>query len=171
MTDLARHVRDVADFPKPGIVFKDLTPLLADADAFAESIRALAEPFRGSRLEAILGIEARGFIFGAAMALELGVGFVTLRKPGKLPGETIGVDYALEYGSDRIEMHVDSVSTGARVLLVDDVLATGGTLAAALELAQLAGATVVGAALVAEITALCGRARCSDLPLHVLLSF
>lgn len=171
MTDLARHVRNIADFPKAGIVFKDLTPLLADADAFADSIRALSEPFRDSRLDAILGIEARGFIFGAAMALELGVGFVPLRKPGKLPSQTIGVDYALEYGSDRIEMHVDAVAEGARVLLVDDVLATGGTLAAAVELARLAQATVVGAALVAEISTLAGRSRCPDLPLHVLMSF
>ena len=171
MTDLAAYVRDVADFPKPGIIFKDLTPLLADAGAFAEAIRRLAEPFRAARLDAVLGIEARGFIFGAALARELNVGFVPLRKPGKLPGPRIGIDYALEYGSDRIEMHVGAIAPAARVLLVDDVLATGGTLAAAVALAGTAGASVVAAALVAEISALDGRSRLPGLPLHVLLDF
>jgi len=129
--DLARYVRDVADFPKPGVVFKDLTPLLADAGAFAASIEALVSPFLDAKVERVVGIEARGFIFGAAAARALGAGFVPMRKPKKLPATTIGVDYALEYGSDRLEMHADALVRGERVLVVDDVLATGGTLAAA----------------------------------------
>ena len=126
--NLAPYIRDIADFPKPGIGFKDLTPLLGDARAFADSIEQLIAPFRESKVDCICGIEARGFIFGAAAATGLGCGFVPMRKPGKLPAATISVDYALEYGSDRLEMHVDAIRPGARVLLIDDVLATGGTL-------------------------------------------
>ena len=170
--ELARFVRDVPDFPKPGIVFKDLTPMLADARAFAAAIDALIAPFRDAGIERVVGIEARGFIFGAAAAHALGAGFVPMRKPGKLPARTIGVDYALEYAKDRLEMHADALVRGERVLLVDDVLATGGTLAAAARLCEQAGASVVGAALVAEIGILGGRARWpSDTPLHAVLRF
>ncbi len=170
--ELARFVRDVPDFPKPGIVFKDLTPMLADARAFAAAIDALIAPFRDAGIERVVGIEARGFIFGAAAAHALGAGFVPMRKPGKLPARTIGVDYALEYGKDRLEMHADALVRGERVLLVDDVLATGGTLAAAARLCEQAGASVVGAAVVAEIGILGGRARwTSDTPLHAVLRF
>lgn len=171
MTDLRQHVRDVVDFPRPGIVFKDLTPLLADAQAFATTTRQLAAPFRDGGVDVVLGIEARGFIFGAAVARELGLGFVPLRKPGKLPGAHLGIDYALEYGSDRIEMHVDAIKPGAHVLLVDDVLATGGTLAAAATLVAQAGGVLAGIALVAEIAALDGRSRLPGMPLHVLMEF
>jgi adenine phosphoribosyltransferase len=157
--DVVRFIRDVPDFPKPGIVFKDLTPLLADSAALTHVTDQLVAPFRDQGIEQICAIEARGFIFGAAAARVLGCGFVPLRKPGKLPWNHIGVDYALEYGSDRLEMHVDAVANGARVLIVDDVLATGGTLAASVNLVEMGGGVIVGAALVIEIAALGGRAR------------
>jgi adenine phosphoribosyltransferase len=170
--DLRSYVRDVADFPKPGVVFKDLTPLLADANAFAASIEALVAPFANARIERVVGIEARGFIFGAAAAHALGAGFVPMRKPRKLPAQTIGVDYALEYGSDRLEMHADALVRGERVLIVDDVLATGGTLTAAADLCEQAGANVVGATVVAEIAFLNGRGRWTrEAPLHAVLRF
>jgi adenine phosphoribosyltransferase len=170
--DLSRYVRDVAGFPKPGVVFKDLTPLLADARAFAAAIAALVAPFVDAKIGRVVGIEARGFIFGAAAAHALGAGFVPMRKPGKLPAQTIGVDYALEYGSDRLEMHADALVRDERVLVVDDVLATGGTLAAAANLCEQAGANVVGAAVVAEIAFLGGRARwMREAPLHAMLRF
>ena len=170
--DLARYVRDVADFPQPGVVFKDLTPLLADARAFAAAIDALVAPFRDTAIQRVVGIEARGFIFGAAAAHALGAGFVPMRKPRKLPAATIGIDYALEYGQDRLEMHADALVRDERVLLVDDVLATGGTLAAAASLCEHAGATLAGAAVVAEIGFLGARARWNrDAPLHAVLVF
>jgi adenine phosphoribosyltransferase len=170
--DLARFVRDVPDFPKPGIVFKDLTPMLADARAFAAAIDALIAPFREAAVDRVVGIEARGFIFGAAAAHALGAGFVPLRKPGKLPARTIGVDYALEYGRDRLEMHADALVRGERVLLVDDVLATGGTLAAGASVCEQAGALLVGGAVVAEIGFLQGRARWARGELlHAVLRF
>ena len=170
--DLARYVRDVADFPRPGIVFKDLTPLLADAGAFAGAIEALVAPFRADRIDRVVGIEARGFIFGAAAAHALGAGFVPMRKPGKLPSAKIGVDYALEYGSDRLELHADALVRDERVLLVDDVLATGGTLAAAAVLCERAGALLIGGAVAVEIGFLNGRARWArPAPLHVVLRF
>jgi adenine phosphoribosyltransferase len=170
--DLSHFVRDVADFPKPGIVFKDLTPMLADADAFATSVDALIEPFRAASIDRVAAIEARGFIFGAAAARALGAGFVPLRKPGKLPSRTLHVEYALEYGSDRLELHADAFVRGERVLLVDDVLATGGTLAAATRLCENAGADVIGAAVVAEIAFLRGRDRwMRETPLHAVLRF
>ena len=165
-------IRDVADFPKPGIAFKDLTPLLAEATAFDAAIDALVAPFRESRIDRVCAIEARGFIFGAVAALRLGVGFVPLRKPGKLPHARRGIDYALEYGSDRLEMHVDALAPGLRVLLVDDVLATGGTLAAAAQLVESSGAELAGAAVVVEIAALHGRTRWArTAPLHAVLDF
>ena len=156
---LSQWIRDIADFPKPGVTFKDLTPLLGDGAAFAESITQLVLPFRDLQVSCVCGIEARGFVFGAAAALALGSGFVPLRKPGKLPAHSIGIDYALEYASDRLEMHADAIIPGQRVLLVDDVLATGGTLEAAARLVAQAGAVIVGAALVIEIAALAGRTR------------
>jgi adenine phosphoribosyltransferase len=157
--DIARLIRDVPDFPRPGIVFKDLTPLLADFAAMTHVTDQLVRPFRDQGIEQVCAIEARGFIFGAAAARELGCGFVPLRKPGKLPSSRIGVDYALEYGIDRLEMHADAVARGARVLIVDDVLATGGTLAAAAGLVEKGGGVIIGAALAIEITGLDGRAR------------
>jgi adenine phosphoribosyltransferase len=171
MADWRDLIRDIPDFPKPGVVFKDITPLLADADGYAAMVDALAAPWRGVALDAVLGIEARGFILGAALARALGTGFVPVRKPGKLPARTHAQAYALEYGSDTLEMHVDAVAPGARVLLVDDVLASGGTLQAALALARRQGASIVGAAVLIEITALQGRARWDGaLPLEAVVA-
>jgi adenine phosphoribosyltransferase len=172
MTDFATLIRDVPDFPKPGIVFKDITPMLADAGALAAAIRAMAAPWRGVALDAVAGIESRGFILGVALARELDLGFVPIRKPGKLPGSTIGEDYALEYGHNRVEIQVDVLAPGRRVLIVDDVLATGGTLAAARSLVEKLGCQVAGAGLLLEIVALAGRDRWRDgAPLHCLLSY
>jgi adenine phosphoribosyltransferase len=163
-------LRDVPDFPKPGVLFKDIGPLLADPSGFAACIEALVEPWRDADLSAIAGIESRGFIFGAAMALKLGTGFVPLRKVGKLPPPTVGIDYDLEYGSARLEIGAQGLQAESRVLLVDDVLATGGTLAAGRRLLEQVGARVVGASVVIEIDALGGRQRWpDDAPLHALL--
>ncbi|KAB7762588.1 adenine phosphoribosyltransferase [Xanthomonas sp. LMG 12461] len=166
------RIRDIADFPKPGIVFKDITPLLADGPDFASALDEMARPWRTTPLQAVLGIESRGFILGAALAHELRTGFVPVRKPGKLPGRTVTQEYALEYGSDRIEMHADALPAGSRVLLVDDVLATGGTLRAALALAQQLELEVVGAAVLVELQALRGRDRWSEtMPLLATLIY
>jgi adenine phosphoribosyltransferase len=162
-----RLVRDVPDFPKPGIVFKDIAPVLANADGFAAAIDALAAPWRGQRLHAVLAVEARGFILGAPLARALGVGFVPLRKPGKLPGRTVSQRYALEYGEDALQLQADALPGGARVALIDDVLATGGTLAAAQALAAQLQLDVVGAGVLIELRALGGRARWQgSAPLH-----
>ena len=162
MTHWQSLLRDVPDFPKPGILFKDITPVLADADAFAAAIDDMAEPWRGISLDAIVGIESRGFILGAALALSLGVGFVPVRKPGKLPARTLSLDYALEYGSDRLQIHADALPPGARVVVVDDVLATGGTLKAALALTRQQGAEVIGAAVLLELGFLNAREHWND---------
>ncbi|WP_442681758.1 adenine phosphoribosyltransferase [Stenotrophomonas sp. JC08] len=168
----SRAIRDVADFPKPGILFKDITPLLADAHGFRAAIHAMAEPWREAGVQAVLGVEARGFILGAALALELGVGFVPVRKPGKLPGATLTQEYALEYGSDRIEVCATAIAPDTRVLLVDDVLATGGTLAATLQLAGQLQAKVCGAAVLVELEGLGGRERWPDgVPLQATLVY
>jgi adenine phosphoribosyltransferase len=150
-------VREIVDFPKPGIRFKDISPLLADGPGFAAAIAAMAQPWRDARLQAVVGIEARGFILGAPLARELGVGFVPVRKPGKLPGAVIEESYALEYGQDRLQVHRDALPAGARVLLVDDVLATGGTLAAAARLMARLQLELVGGAVLMELAALGGR--------------
>ena len=163
-------IRDVPDFPKAGVVFKDIGPLLADPAGFAACIDALVAQWHGTAVYAVCGVESRGFIFGAAMALAMKTGFVPLRKVGKLPPPTLGIDYDLEYGSARLEIGAQGVASGARVLLVDDVLATGGTLDASRRLLEQSGAVVVGASVVIEIDALGGRARWPDaVPLHALL--
>ncbi len=149
-------LRDVEDFPEPGVTFKDITPVIADGDLLADVVRAHAEPWHGT-VDMVAGLEARGFIFGAAVARELGVGFLPVRKAGKLPGPTVGVDYALEYGSARIEVHGEDLPDGARVLVIDDVLATGGTAAAGCQLVEHCGGTVVGVEVLIEIAALEGR--------------
>lgn len=155
-------VRDVPDFPRPGILFKDILPLLADARGFAAAVAAMVEPWRHSGIAAVAGVEARGFILGAAMARELDVGFVPIRKPGKLPGAVHEVSYDLEYGSDRLQVQQGALSPGERVLLVDDVLATGGTLLAAARLLSNLRVDMVGASVLVELSALGGRARWSD---------
>ncbi|RYD14508.1 MAG: adenine phosphoribosyltransferase [Lysobacteraceae bacterium] len=170
MHSIEALIRPITDFPAPGVTFRDITPLLADAAAFARSIELLAEPWHGARVQVVCAIEARGFVFGAALAQSLGCGFVPLRKPGKLPPPVRTVEYALEYGSDRLEMRADALQAGSRVLLVDDVLATGGTLIAARTLVAQAGVVVVGAAVLLELPALGGRARWGGgAPLHSLL--
>ena len=156
---LKSHIRSVPDFPKPGIMFRDITPLLSDPQAFQRTIEAFAEQFRDARPTAILAAESRGFIFAAPLALELGAAFVPVRKPGKLPFETRRLQYDLEYGSDALEMHVDAIEPGSRVLLIDDLLATGGTIEACLKLANLCGAEIVGCGFLIELSFLKGRQR------------
>jgi adenine phosphoribosyltransferase len=169
--DLARHIRPVPDFPKPGILFRDITPLLADVAAFAAAIDRLAEPWRGARLDAIAAVEARGFLFAGPLALELNAGLIPVRKPGKLPAETISYEYDLEYGRDRLEMHTGILQPGARVLVVDDVLATGGTAAACMRLVEAAGGTVAGGAFLVEIEALGGRDRLAPQRVETVLRY
>jgi len=169
--DLRRFIRDIPDYPKPGILFRDLTPLFGDAKALAGAVEALAAPFRDAGIARVLGIESRGFVVGAPVALALGAGFVPVRKAGKLPHQTIEEHYDLEYGTDCIEVHADAVQRGERVLLVDDLLATGGTAAATLRLARKLDAEIVGCAFLVELTALGGRARLDLEPeqIHALL--
>ena len=172
MHEFESLIRAIPDFPRPGVVFRDVTPLLADAGAFARCIDALAEPWLGEGVRAVCGIESRGFIFGAALAQKLNAGFVPVRKPGKLPPPVVGVDYALEYGHDRLEVRADGLARGERALLVDDVLATGGTLAAAQALLDRLGVELVGAGVVIELEALAGRSRWHGrAPLHALLRY
>lgn len=169
---LAARIRDVPDFPAPGVLFKDITPLLADAGSFGDCLAALAAPWRAAAVDVVCGIEARGFIFGAALARILGAGFVPLRKGGKLPGATVGVDFQLEYASTRLEVHADALAPGAHALIVDDVLATGGTLAAACALLDRLGARVAGGSVVVELAFLDGRSQWrADAPLHSLLRY
>jgi adenine phosphoribosyltransferase len=179
MTEIAREalerlVVDVPDFPEPGVVFKDITPLLADHAGFTAVVEGLAAAGRdeaGSTVvDKVVGMEARGFILGAPVALALGTGFVPVRKVGKLPRETYAVSYALEYGEATLEVHRNAVQPGERVLLVDDVLATGGTVAATRELVESCGGTVIGVAVLMELSLLPGRATIGDLPLHALLT-
>lgn len=169
MTDLRRFVRDVPDFPTPGILFRDITPLLASPEAFSSAVVAMADPFREVRAEKVVGIEARGFMFGAAIARELGLGFVPARKPGRLPGKTERISYGLEYGSNVLEVHVDAFSPGEPVLIVDDVLATGGTAAAAAELVERLGARVTGLTFCIELADLQGRSKLSGRRSHAVL--
>jgi adenine phosphoribosyltransferase len=164
-------IRDVPDFPKPGIMFKDITPMLGDARAFAVAVELLAEAIAKQTPEAIVGIESRGFIFGAPVARALGVGFVPVRKPGKLPSRTRRVEYALEYGTDALEMHHDALASGVRVTIVDDVLATGGTAAAAGRLVTEAGATLCGFAFAIELGFLNGRQRLAGQAVDALISY
>lgn len=171
MLDLDRYIRDVPDFPKPGIIFKDITPLLASPEAFSAAIEALVAPYRNAGITRVAAVESRGFIFGGPVAQQLGVGFVPIRKPGKLPWTTIRNEYILEYGTDVLEMHDDALTRGDRVLIVDDVLATGGTAAAAVRLAQDLGAEVVGCAMVIELKFLAGRIKLGNTPLHALLAY
>ncbi|HEY2066005.1 MAG TPA: adenine phosphoribosyltransferase [Gemmatimonadaceae bacterium] len=166
---LARAIRDVPDFPKPGILFKDITPALADARLLADISTAMATPWMGEGITHVAGIESRGFILAAPVALRLSAGFVPIRKPGKLPWNAAGRDYALEYGTDRLEMHVDACTPGSRVLLVDDVLATGGTAAAAAALIEDVGATVAGCSFLLSIGALRGAERLRGRMVRVLL--
>ena len=164
-------VRDVPDHPKPGVVFKDITPLLADPQAFRVSVDAIVEHFTGAGVDHVVGIEARGFIFAAPVAHGLGAGFVPVRKPGKLPWRTHVAQYTLEYGEDQLEIHEDALAPGQRVLIVDDVLATGGTAAATCSLVEGRGATVVGLAFLIELDALGGRGRLGERPITSVVRY
>jgi adenine phosphoribosyltransferase len=169
--DLRDRILDVPDFPTRGIVFKDVMPLLADPAYFAEAIRLLADWSRPREPDLILGAEARGFIFGGALAYALGVGFIAARKPGKLPRETVEATYALEYGTDSLQVQRDAVSEGARVVVLDDVLATGGTAKAKIDLVEGLGGIVVGVLFVIELTFLDGRARLEGFDIHSLIQY
>lgn len=169
--NLRSCVRAIPDFPKPGIMFRDITPILADAAAMKETIRQLAAPWRDAGINKVVAAEARGFVFGAPLALELNAGFVPVRKPGKLPWKTQRFSYDLEYGSDSLEIHTDAIQAGDKVLLVDDLLATGGTMEACLKLARQQQAEIAGAAFVIELTFLNGRARLAPVPVVSLLSY
>ena len=169
--DLRAKVRDVPDFPKEGIVFKDLMPLIADPSAFEESIDLLAEWAAPRKPDVILGAEARGFIFGGALAYVCGCGFVPARKPGKLPWKTVEASYELEYGTDSLEVHADAITPGARVIVLDDVLATGGTAKAKVDLVEKLGGQVVGALFVIELTFLGGRDRLAGYDVHALIAY
>jgi adenine phosphoribosyltransferase len=164
-------IRDIADFPKPGILFRDITPLLADAAGLAMAIELMANPFRGKDIELVVGAESRGFIFGTAIACALSAGFGLVRKPGKLPFKKIGQTYQLEYGTDTLEMHADAIRPGQRVLVVDDVLATGGTMRACCDLVTGLGGNIVGIAVLTELAALGGRAKVEPNKVHSVIQY
>ena len=169
--NLKDYIRDVPDFPTPGVLFRDITPLLKDTHAFRSTIDMFAERHADAQIDAIIGIESRGFMFAAPLSYRLGVPFVPIRKQGKLPFDTHTVSYTLEYGSDAVEVHVDAISTGNRVLIVDDLLATGGTLAASAKLVEQAGGEVVAIAVVIELTDLNGRNVLSGYDVHALVQY
>ncbi len=171
MIDFKAHIHDVPDFPKKGIVFKDITPLLADAKTFAAAVDRLAEPFVGKGVQIVAGIESRGFLLATPVAYRLGAGVVPIRKKGKLPRAVKSASYALEYGTDSIEAHADAFSKGAKVLLIDDVLATGGTAAAAVQLIEAIGGALVGAAFLIELSFLDGRKKLSGRDVRSLVSY
>ena len=168
---LGDHIRDIPDFPKPGILFRDITPLLSRPEVFRVAIRRMADHYRDVKIDVLIAAEARGFIFAAPLALELGVGFVPVRKPGKLPFDTHSFHYELEYGSDTLEMHVDGVERGQRVLIVDDLLATGGTVQACAKLLEKVGAEVVGCTFLIELLGLGGAAEVAPHPIFSLLQY
>ena len=171
MTQLENLIRDIPDFPEPGVVFKDITPVLGDPDAFSALVTAMAEPYHGQGITKVAGIEARGFTLATPVAGKLGAGFVPLRKPGKLPFETVREEYQLEYGTDSLEVHVDAVTPGERVLLVDDVIATGGTAAAAIRLLRAVGAEIVGFSVFIELVFLNGASKLDGVPINALLRY
>jgi adenine phosphoribosyltransferase len=170
MVDLYKYIADVPDFPEPGVVFKDITPLLASPAAFLQAVDEMADPFIASGVDIVVGIESRGFLLAGSIAERIGSGVGLVRKPGKLPRKTVSVTYDLEYGTDSLEIHEDAFTEAARVLIVDDVLATGGTLAASKELIEKAGGLVVGATMLMELTFLDGRRKFDD-PLHAVLTY
>jgi adenine phosphoribosyltransferase len=159
VTQLKKLIRDIPDFPKPGILFRDITPLLANPSGLALSVELLANPFRGKNIDLVVGAESRGFIFGTAVACCLSAGFVLVRKPGKLPHKRVSMTYELEYGTDTLEMHADAIVAGQRVLIVDDLLATGGTMQACSDLVNKLGGKIVGIAVLIELSGLNGRAK------------
>ncbi|RMH20982.1 MAG: adenine phosphoribosyltransferase [Acidobacteria bacterium] len=171
MDDLKRHIREIPDFPKPGILFYDITTLLKNPQALRLALDRFAGLFAGHEIDKVVGIESRGFLFGLQLAYQLGVGFVPVRKPGKLPAQTVSQSYELEYGSDRLEMHRDAVAEGERVLIVDDLVATGGTARATAELVRACGADVAGLGFVVELTFLEGRKRLAGYDVQSLIRY
>ena len=169
--ELRAKIREVPDFPKPGILFYDITTLLKDAGAYREAIKLMLDPYRGDELDVVVGMESRGFIFSAPMAIELGAGFVPVRKLGKLPAETASVEYALEYGTNTLEIHKDALKPGQKVLVVDDLLATGGTVRGTIELVRRLGGEIAGLSFMVELTALNGRDKLGEFEIHTLLSY
>lgn len=170
-TELQKQIRDIPDFPKPGIIFKDITPLLDDKEAFKKAIDLLAKKFKKEKIDHIVAVEARGFILGGALAYKMKTGFVPVRKKGKLPYKTASVEYALEYGTDTLEMHEDAVKPGSRVLVVDDVLATGGTVKAVTELLKRQQATIVGIVFLIELKFLKGKEKLKDFPVYSVIKY
>ena len=168
---LTDYIRDIPDFPKEGILFRDITPLLGNRDAFSAAIDAVAEPFVDADVDYVAAVEARGFIFGSALAERLGAGFIPIRKPGKLPGAKEAITYDLEYGSDCLEVHADAAAAGAKVLMVDDLLATGGTMCAACKLMEKLGVEIIGLSFLVELTDLPGRAKLESYPIHTVIAF
>jgi adenine phosphoribosyltransferase len=175
MTDnalqLKNYIRDIPDFPKPGILFRDITPLLADKQAFSNAVKALAEPFADSAIDYVAAVEARGFIFGSAVAEALSAGFIPIRKKGKLPHKTTSVTYGLEYGTDTLQVHTDAIADGGRVLMVDDLLATGGTMAAACGLIEKLNAEIAALAFLIELTPLAGRDKLANHNIYTVISY
>ena len=167
LTDLKSAIRSIPDYPKPGIVFRDITTLLGDARAFRRAVDELVQPFAGGRVDKVAGIEARGFILGGAVAHQLSAGFVPIRKKGKLPHETVRIAYSLEYGVDEMEIHTDAIGQGERVILVDDLIATGGTAVAATQLLRQIGANIVAACFIIDLPDLGGAAKLRDLGVDV----
>jgi adenine phosphoribosyltransferase len=168
---LKKLIRDIPNFPKPGILFRDITPMLADPSGLALAIELMANPFRGKNIDLVVGAESRGFIFGTAVACCLSAGFVIVRKPGKLPHAKVSQTYDLEYGQDTLEMHADAIVKGQRVLIVDDVLATGGTMKACCDLVDQLGGTIVGVAVLTELLALHGRDKVGPHQVHSVLKY
>ena len=169
--DLKALIRDIPDFPKPGILFRDITTLLRDPDGLRHTIETLADHYADLEIDYILGMESRGFIFGVPLAVQLGVGFIPVRKPGKLPAAVHSVEYDLEYGTDRLEMHQDALPKGCRILIVDDLIATGGTAAATVDLVAAAGAQLAGFGFIVELTDLGGRDRLPNVPIVSLVQY
>ena len=169
--NLHRLIRDIPDFPKPGILFRDITPLLANPSGLALAVELLANPFRGKNIDLVVGAESRGFIFGTAVACCLSAGFVIVRKPGKLPSRRIAMTYDLEYGKDTLEMHADAIVRGQRVLIVDDLLATGGTMKACCDLVTQLGGEIAGIAVLIELAGLNGRRKLDPLTVHSVLQY
>jgi len=169
--NLRRLIRDIPDFPKPGILFRDITPLLADPPGLALAVELMANPFRGKNIDLVVGAESRGFIFGTAVACCLSAGFVIVRKPGKLPHQRISMTYDLEYGKDTLEMHADAIVKGQRVLIVDDLLATGGTMKACCDLVGQLGGAIAGIAVLIELVGLQGRRRLAPYDVHAVVRY